>query len=76
MFDDPVLAPLVLEERLAVSTAAELLREPDTDARRELAIKPSTSDGSDLRSVPPLLSVTLRYTSPRRGWQSDPCTGC
>jgi ParB family transcriptional regulator, chromosome partitioning protein len=37
VFDDPVLAPLVLEDRLPVSTAEELLREPDIEARRDLA---------------------------------------
>jgi hypothetical protein len=37
VFDDPVLAPLVLSNQLPVSTAEELLREPDVDARRELA---------------------------------------
>lgn len=37
VFDDPVLAPLVLAEQLPVSTAEELLREPDADARRDLA---------------------------------------
>jgi hypothetical protein len=37
VFDDPVLAPLVLRDGLAVSTAEELLREPDVDARREFA---------------------------------------
>jgi ParB family chromosome partitioning protein len=39
VFDDPVLAPLVLQDQLAVSTAEELLREPDADARRLLANK-------------------------------------
>jgi len=37
VFDDPVLAPIVLANKLPVSTAEELLREPDVDARRELA---------------------------------------
>jgi ParB/RepB/Spo0J family partition protein len=39
VFDDEVLKPLVLrdERPLPVSTAEELLREPDVDARRELA---------------------------------------
>src|SRR5437868_6776925 len=35
VFDDPVLAPLVLNNELPVSTAEELLRESDTDSRRE-----------------------------------------
>ncbi len=37
VFDDPVLAPLVLRDGLAVSTAEELLRESDVNARREFA---------------------------------------
>jgi ParB-like chromosome segregation protein Spo0J len=37
VFDDPVLAPLVLSNQLPVSTAEELLREPDPVVRRELA---------------------------------------
>jgi ParB family chromosome partitioning protein len=37
VFDDPVLAPLVLQDQLAVSTAEELLREPDANARQLLA---------------------------------------
>jgi ParB family chromosome partitioning protein len=37
VFDDPVLAPLVLANQLPVSTAEELLREPDDDARHHLA---------------------------------------
>jgi ParB-like chromosome segregation protein Spo0J len=37
VFDDPVLAPLVLADQLPVSTAEELLRESDPDTRHELA---------------------------------------
>jgi len=37
VFDDPVLAPLVLQTGLAVSTAEELLRAPDTKTRKRLA---------------------------------------
>ena len=37
VFDDVVLAPLVQQERLKVSTAEELLRVPDTDERKVLA---------------------------------------
>jgi ParB family chromosome partitioning protein len=37
VFDDAVLAPLVLANQLPVSTAEELLREPDDNARRQLA---------------------------------------
>jgi hypothetical protein len=36
VFDDPVRAPLVLNNELPVSTADELLREPDPGTRREL----------------------------------------
>jgi ParB family chromosome partitioning protein len=39
VFDDPVLAPLVLDRKLPVSTAEELLRTPDVQARRELAVR-------------------------------------
>jgi ParB family chromosome partitioning protein len=37
VFEDDVLAPLVLKNSLAVSTAEELLRAPDPKARKELA---------------------------------------
>jgi ParB family chromosome partitioning protein len=37
VFDDPVLAPLVLRNGLAVSTAEELLRAVSADARQRLA---------------------------------------
>ncbi len=37
VFDDPALAPLVLRNGLAVSTAEELLRAPDTEVRKHLA---------------------------------------
>ena len=37
VFEDPALAPLVLERKLAVSTAEELLRAPDAETRRHLA---------------------------------------
>jgi hypothetical protein len=37
VFDDEDLAPLVLKNGLAVSTAEELLRAPDNDIRRRLA---------------------------------------
>jgi ParB family transcriptional regulator, chromosome partitioning protein len=37
VFDDPVLAPLVLRKELPVSTAEELLRLPDTDERMAFA---------------------------------------
>lgn len=37
VFEDDVLAPLVLARGLTVSTAEELLRAPDTQTRKELA---------------------------------------
>jgi hypothetical protein len=37
VFEDPVLAPLVLERKLPVSTAEELLRVHDPQSRRDLA---------------------------------------
>lgn len=37
VFEDPVLAPVVLETGLAVSTAEELLRATDADTRQQLA---------------------------------------
>ena len=39
VFEDPVLAPLVLERKLPVSTAEELLRAPDARARQDLAAR-------------------------------------
>jgi ParB family chromosome partitioning protein len=39
VFEDPVLAPLVLEHKLSVSSAEELLRIPDEETRRELAFR-------------------------------------
>jgi ParB family chromosome partitioning protein len=47
VFEDPVLAPLVLQEGLAVSTAEELLRESDPDVRRRL-----TAEASQARWTP------------------------
>lgn len=43
VFDDPVLAPLVIQRGLAVSTAEELLREPDADVRQRLASEASAA---------------------------------
>jgi len=37
VFEDDVLAPLVLDRKLTVSAAEELLHVPDADARRDLA---------------------------------------
>jgi ParB family chromosome partitioning protein len=42
VFDDPVVAPLVLNAGLAVSTAEELLRAPDAAVRERLAKKAAT----------------------------------
>jgi ParB family chromosome partitioning protein len=39
VFEDPVLAPLVLERKFPVSTAEELLRAPDIEVRRDLAMR-------------------------------------
>ena len=39
VFDDPTLAPLVLERKLPVSTAEELLRVPDPHTRQALAAR-------------------------------------
>ena len=39
VFEDPVLAPLVLERKLPVSTAEELLRVSDTQTRHGLAVR-------------------------------------
>jgi hypothetical protein len=44
VFDDPVLAPLVLERDLPVSTAEELLRVSDADGRRDLATRAAELD--------------------------------
>jgi ParB family chromosome partitioning protein len=44
VFDDPVLAPLVLDRKLTVSAAEELLRAPDAEARRNLAVQAAESD--------------------------------
>lgn len=44
VFDEPVLAPLVLQSRLAVSTAEELLRAPNTEIRERLAGEASAAN--------------------------------
>ncbi|HEY2594717.1 MAG TPA: hypothetical protein VGK33_12530 [Chloroflexota bacterium] len=44
VFEDPVLAPLVLEHRLPVSTAEELLRAPDATARQDLAVRAANNE--------------------------------
>jgi hypothetical protein len=67
VFDDPVLAPLVLQNQLPVSTAEELLRESDADSRRELAEQAADEQWSQSdarRAVEANRNVTLR-PSPR-----------
>jgi ParB family chromosome partitioning protein len=67
VFDDPMLSPLVLANELTVSTAEELLREPDADARRELAhqavserwARPQVRDALEKRNA------ALQQVSPR-----------
>jgi ParB family chromosome partitioning protein len=63
VFDDPVLAPLVLRNELPVSTAEELLRESDSDSRRELAeqaVDEQWSQGDARRAVQASRNVTLQ----------------
>jgi ParB family chromosome partitioning protein len=44
VFEDPVLAPLVLERKLPVSTAEELLRAPDATSREDLATRAADNE--------------------------------
>jgi len=44
VFEDSVLAPLVLDRKLPVSVAEELLRAPDGEARQELASRAADQD--------------------------------
>ena len=44
VFDDPALAPLVLRNGLAVSTAEELLRAPDAETRKQLAAEAAAAN--------------------------------
>ena len=44
VFDDPVLAPLVLDRKLPVSTAEELLRVRDPQTRQDLAGRAADAD--------------------------------
>jgi len=46
VFDDPTLAPLVLECKMTVSAAEELLRVPDLQARNDLATQAVAHDWS------------------------------
>ena len=50
VFDDPTLAPLVLDNKLTVSAAEELLRVPDIDARNELAAQAVTHDWTPIEA--------------------------
>jgi ParB/RepB/Spo0J family partition protein len=70
VFDDPVLAPLVLGDHLPVSTAEELLREPDADTRRVLAdqaVVECWTQPVARREVAASRNVTLQATSSRLG---------
>jgi ParB family chromosome partitioning protein len=46
VFNDPTLAPLVLDNKLTVSAAEELLRVPDIEARNDLAAQAVAHDWS------------------------------
>lgn len=68
VFDDPVLAPLVLGDQLPVSTAEELLCEPDADTRRKFADQAVTERWTQpvaRREVAASRNVTLQAPSPR-----------
>ena len=68
VFDDPVLAPLVLSNRLPVSTAEELLCEPATEVRRELADRAVTEQWTQpvaRRQIAARRNVTLQAAPPR-----------
>jgi hypothetical protein len=67
VFDDPVLTPLVLANDLAVSTAEELLREPDVAARRELADQAVTErwERPQVRDALGKRNGALQQVSPR-----------
>jgi ParB family chromosome partitioning protein len=67
VFDDLVLAPLVLRNEVAVSTAEELLREADPTSRSELATQTARerwTQGDARRAVAARRNVTLQ-PSPR-----------
>ena len=68
VFDDPVLAPLVLSNRLPVSTAEELLREPAVAVRGELADQAVSEQWTQpvaRRQVAARRNVTLQPVPPR-----------
>jgi ParB family chromosome partitioning protein len=50
VFEDPVLAPLVLERKLTVSAAEELLRAPDGQTRKDLAIQAVEHDWTPIEA--------------------------
>jgi ParB family chromosome partitioning protein len=50
VFEDPVLAPLVLERKLLVSTAEELLQAPDPQTRQDLATQAAEHDWTSIEA--------------------------
>jgi ParB/RepB/Spo0J family partition protein len=70
VFEDETLAPLVLTDQLAVSTAEELLVVADIDKRAELAQQAVDERWERPRFVRRCASVSLRYTSQRRAWRA------
>lgn len=50
VFEDPVLAPLVLERKLLVSTAEELLQAPDPQIRQNLATQAAEHDWTSIQA--------------------------
>jgi ParB family chromosome partitioning protein len=69
VFDDPTLAPLALRSELPVSTAEELLREPDPELRRELAAQAAReqwNQGAARRAVAARRNVTFQSAEPSR----------
>jgi ParB family chromosome partitioning protein len=67
VFDDPILAPLVLRDQLPVSTAEELLRTSDTDARRQLAAQAVEEqwERPQVRAALAERNAALQQASPR-----------
>src|SRR5579871_2450477 len=50
VFEDPVLAPLVLDRKLLVSTAEELLQAPDEQTRQDLAMQAAKHDWTSIEA--------------------------
>jgi hypothetical protein len=50
VFEDPVLAPLVLDRKLLVSTAEELLQAPDEQTRQDLAMQAAEHDWTSIEA--------------------------